>query len=466
MTPRLPVRPRPPVVPRRLARPVRLAAAGVLVAALAATLGTTGTSSAAPAPAPTSPGPSSPGPSSPGPAGEPPLDGTACPPKDGIVVTDTMAASIIDADQHVTPLPASGSFGSGDVECGKNTEPDDGWEGSGVPAPPDVDPDADDEDDPFDRQNGLYLGYQFDRAAGGLPDYWEQPIAFGAGDAELIATAWTGVSGVAYSMTEVGWGDADTRETVQGILPQGPGCRWHGPVPATAMPGRVADYARGGRPVHKYDHVAMRIGARKFASARGDWFHYLCGAATPSGVSGPAPGTRLTGVQGDYYLTPHWVYAEGFTADQLTTVAPILRAARGAVDAQVLTSPENRSVVNLRTWMWSGARRYDFTLGGRPATVVPTGIRVVARDVPLQAHDLRAGGCRTGGVPDVGDPDGETDCWFRFTKANSADPADVYTVGFALRWEVRVAGVPPLTFWTTREQTFKVGEVQVPVGGG
>jgi hypothetical protein len=30
------------------------------------------------------------------------------------------------------------------------------------------------------------------------------------------------------------------------------------------------------------------------------------------------------------------------------------------------------------------------------------------------------------------------------------------------RWEVRVAGLPPMTFWTTRVQNFKVGEVQVP----
>lgn len=52
-----------------------------------------------------------------------------------------------------------------------------------------MNPDADDESDPFDRQNGLYLGYQFDRSAGGLPAYWEQPIAFGSTNAVLIATS-------------------------------------------------------------------------------------------------------------------------------------------------------------------------------------------------------------------------------------------------------------------------------------
>jgi hypothetical protein len=38
-------------------------------------------------------------------------------------------------------------------------------------------------------------------------------------------------------------------------------------------------------------------------------------------------------------------------------------------------------------------------------------------------------------------------------------------VGLALRWQIRVAGVPPLVFWTTRVQNFKVGEVQVPNEG-
>jgi hypothetical protein len=428
-------------------RLLRVAAAGALVAALVAALGST--SGAAPTASPTVTPPADPG-------------GTVCAPGDGIVVTETMVEDLATADRHGTQLPASGSYGSGTAGCDPNTESDYGWDTSGIPAPTDVDPDSDDEDDPFDRENGLYLGYQFDRAAGGLPDYWEQPIAFGAADAAVVGSQWTGLTSVVYSISPVGWSDGDARETVRGMLPEGPGCRWHGPVAATAMPGRVASYTGGSRPVYKYDHVPMRIGARKFAHAPGGWFHYLCGAATPTGVTGPAVGSRLTGVQGDYYLTPHWVYAENLTAAQLDVVAPVMRAARAAVTAQVRTSPADRSVVNLKTWMWSDARRYDLVLGGRRAEIVPTGIRVVARGVPLQAHDLRAGGCGTGGTPDTGDPAADTDCWFRFTKANSPDPADVYTVGFALRWQVRVAGVPPLTFWTTRTQTYKVGEVQVP----
>jgi hypothetical protein len=36
-----------------------------------------------------------------------------------------------------------------------------------------------------------------------------------------------------------------------------------------------------------------------------------------------------------------------------------------------------------------------------------------------------------------------------------------------VRWRVTVAGVSrPLTFWTTSSQSFTVGEVQVPAGGG
>ena len=56
----------------------------------------------------------------------------------------------------------------------------------------------------------------------------------------------------------------------------------------------------------------------------------------------------------------------------------------------------------------------------------------------------------------------QTDCYLTFAKANSPDPGDVYRVGFALRWEVRVPGARPVVFWTTRVQDFKVGEVQVP----
>lgn len=86
----------------------------------------------------------------------------------------------------------------------------------------------------------------------------------------------------------------------------------------------------------------------------------------------------------------------------------------------------------------------------------------MAPGVPLEAHDLRSGGCGDGGVPDVGDSAGQTDCWFPVHEGDRA--GGLLPVGFALRWEVRVAGAPPLTFWTTRVQNYTVGEVQVPTG--
>jgi hypothetical protein len=371
------------------------------------------------------------------------------------VVDEAMSEELDSADKHATTLAGSGSFGAG---CEPNTEADAGWSGDGEPTREDVDPTLDDEGDPFDREKGLYLGYQFPDE----PGYWEQPIAFGPLSAARV-TEWAGRFGVAVVATMFTWGSDDTpRQTVEATIPAGPGCTWHDGATAREMPRRVAAYRPRTAKIYKYDHVPMRIGARKFAGRDGRWFHYLCGPATPSGISGPAPGTRLSAVQADYYLTPHWVYAENLTAADLNRVAPILRAVRGQVDAPVLTSPENRAVVGLRTWMWAGASRYTLTGAGIRAEVVPTGIRVVAPGVPLEAHDLRRGGCRTGGVPDTGGPDSDTDCWLRFTKANSADPADVHTVGFALRWEVRVAGVAtPFIVWTTRTQAFRVGEVQV-----
>jgi hypothetical protein len=436
----------------RLLRPLRLVAAGVAAAALVATAGPARGPQAAAAPAPPAPT-----------ATEPTDPAGACRPGDGIVVDGSMAEDLDAADGHRKLAPASGSFGAG---CEPHEEEDLGWPGTGEPGPPDVDPGNDDYDDPFDRQGGLYLGYQFGADEdGGLPDYWEQPIAFRPENAAKIAQ-WPTV-GIAYQLSVHGWTSESARTTVESTLPAFGGCRWYGPRAATEMPARVASYAPGGRPVYKYDHVAMRIGSRKFANAPGGWFHYLCGAATPSGIAGPAPGSRLSAVAAVYYLTPHWVYAEGVTADQLTRLAPIWRAARARVDGQVITSPADRSVVNLRTWMWSDARRYEITLGGQQAVVEPTGIRVVAPGVPLEAHDLRDGGCKTGGRPDVGDPAGSTDCYFRFTKANSPDPGDFYTVGLALRWKVTVRGVGrSMTFWTTRVQNYKVGEVQVPVGDG
>src|SRR5215207_103613 len=164
-----------------------------------------------------------------------------------------------------------------------------------------MDPAADDEADPFDRVNGLYLGYQFPDE----PGYWEQPIAFGSISAARV-TAWTGSGGLSFVGTVISWGGGQTPlQTVQTTVPAGPGCRWHDGGPATGMPGRVAAYRPRTAKIYKYDHVPMRIGSRKFARAAGEWFHYLCGVATPSGISGPAPGTRLSAVQADYYLTPH-----------------------------------------------------------------------------------------------------------------------------------------------------------------
>lgn len=99
-------------------RPIRVLAAGALVAALAATVGTA--ANAAPAPTPTSPAPTSPAPGDPAPD-----DGTACPPQDGIVVTRSMVTDLAGADGHGSVTPRSGSFGTGsrrvDAGCGKTT---------------------------------------------------------------------------------------------------------------------------------------------------------------------------------------------------------------------------------------------------------------------------------------------------------------------------------------------------------
>ncbi len=437
----------------RLSRPLRLAAAGVVVAALVATVGPGRDPATAAAPAPTSPS----SPTSPAPPGQPTDPAGACPVDDGIEITGSLQADIAAADGHARPSSVADSVGVG---CTPVPEDELGAGGDGIPAPVDVDPDADDWDDPFDRHGGLYLGYQFG-VDGGLPDYWEQPIAPSAENAALLGGLWPG--GLTYQLTVLS--PAGGRETVNRALPPYQGCRWHGPVPATAMPRRVAAWAPPGRAIYRYDHVPQRIGSRKFARAAGGWFHYLCGAATPGHMTGPPAGARLSPLEAVYYLTPHWVYALGLSAADLDLVAPVLRAARTQVNARVVTSPVNRGVVNLKTWMWTDARRYDIVLPGRRATVEPTGIRVVAPGVPLVAHDIRRGGCRTGGRLDTGDPAGETDCYFTFTRA-SPSPRDAYQVGFAVRWRVTVAGVArPLTFWTTSVQSYTVGEVQVPNGG-
>lgn len=442
-------------MPVRLVRPVRLVVAGMAAAALVATVG--------PGPAALGAAPAPPTPAGPTPAAPQPTDvAGACPPDEGLAIDGSIREDLAAADGHSARSAAAGSsFGVG---CSPVPEGDLGSGGAGIPSPPDVDPNADNWNDPFDRQNGLYLGYQFGADEGPL-DYWEQPIALSAVNAAKVGGKWPG--GVVYGIVVTS--SLGAQEQVNATLPPYDGCQWNGPVQATRIPGQVASWAPGGRQVYRYDHVPMRIGARKFARAPGQWFHYLCGPATPAHVTGPPAGSRLSPLEASYYLTPHWVYALGLSGPDLDRAAPAMRAARAQVQARVVTSPGPpafRGVVNLKTWMWTDARRYDIDLPGGRAVVEPTGIRVVAPGVPLKAHDLRQGGCRTGGKPDVGDAAADTDCYFTFTEANRG-PGDFYTVGFAVRWQVTVAGVGrPLTFWTTTTENYSVGEVQVPAGGG
>jgi hypothetical protein len=450
-------------VSHRLVRPLRLVVVAAVAAALvSAVTGPDGVSSAGAAPAPSVP-PSGP-PSVP--ADPQPTDPAgACAPGDGVVVTAEMIAEVAQGDGHAPATPAGGSIGAGG--CDEHVEDPLGWPDSGIPAPPDLEPGDDDYTDPFERAGREWIGYQFLGEDGiGLPDYWEQKIAFTPSLAAAVAHWPVAGEGVGYVITSVGWGSETARETVEGTLPRGPECRWHGPVPAARMYGRVRAYQQQVRTsIYRYDHVPQPAGPRRFAGSDGGggWFHYLCGTQTPSGIAA-APGGRLRAVEADYYLTPHWVYARNFSGQDLDTAAPFWRAARALVNAEVVTSPAQRGVTRLRTWMWAGARRYDIVLGGRRATVEPTGIVVTAPGVPLVAHDLRRGGCRDGGMPDPGTSDARTDCWFMFTKANSPDPNDFYTVGFALRWKVTVQGVgPAMTFWTTTVRQYRVGEVQVPI---
>lgn len=440
-------------------RPIRIVAAAAAAAALVATVADPGDrAAAAPAP-PVAPGDPQ------------PTDPTgACAPGRGVVVTPEMVEAVALGDGHASATPAGGSVGGG--SCAEHDEDELGWPGSPIPEPPDLQPGDDDYSDPFERRGRYYVGYQFLGEDGsGLPDYWEQPTAFDSLTAASIGQWPVAAEGVAYTIGAVGWAGETPRQTVQGILPRGPRCRRHGPVPAAQMLGKVRNYQRQvGAPIYRYDHVPQPAGPRRFAGNGGGWFHYLCGAETPSGIVAP-PGGRLRAVEADYYFTPHWVYARNWSARDMDEMAQIGRAARSLVDAQVVTSPAAKGITRLRTWMWADARRYDLALGGRRASVEPTGIVVQAPGVPLVAHDLRRGGCRTGGRPDPGDSQAETDCYFTFTRANSPAADDFYTVGFALRWKVTVRGAggaavgPPMTFWTTTVRQYKVGEVQLPTGG-
>lgn len=425
-------------------RPLRLLAAAVLAGGLAVAAGSGNGGLPTAGAAPAAPGPA----------------GSGCAPGDGIVITDEMAAAVALSDDHETATPAGGSVTAG---CGhQHTEDDSGWTGTIGDDAADPGPAEDDGTDPFAPSSGgqpyLYL-YQLDDFAGGLPDYWEPPTALHIAD-------WSATG----NKIRYVWRDANSGVSRSASLPVGTACTFRGPVPAAAAPGRVRSYERAGHPrIYLYDHVPLALAAFRMRGAGGGWYHYLCGAATPAGIAGP--GNRLTATEADYYSTPHWVYARGWSGAELDQLSVIWRVARSQAEVYdaVRTSPAARSVVGLKVWMWGPAAGYDVTLGGLRARVRPTGIIVRAPGVPLRVHDLRDGGCRDGGSPDTGDATADTDCWFAFDRATGTDPTARYSVGLALRWSVSTetaGGAPvgrPMTFWTTSVRQFQVGEVQVPV---
>jgi hypothetical protein len=428
-------------VGRRL---VRLLAAAVVVTGLATAVGPgNGGLPVAGAAAPAAPGPASPG----------------CAPGDGVVITSAMAAAVAVSDGHAAVTPAGASVSA---ECGpQHDEADLGWPGSAPDTPMDAAEDESDDSDPFAPSGDgqlYYYAYQFDDYDGtGLPDYWEPSTALRVAD-------WPATG----SQVRYVWRDPGTGTSRTASLPVSAACGYRGPVPASRAPGQVASYRHHGHPkIYLYDHVPLARAARRFQTAGGDWYHYLCGAATPSGIAGP--GSRLTATEADYYSTPHWVYARGWTGAELDLLASVWRVARSQTEVYdaVRTSPAARSVVALPVWMWAPSAGYDVELGNLRARVEPTGIVVRAPGVPLHAHDLRDGGCRGGGRPDTGDPAAKTDCYLVFDRATGADPAASYPVGFALRWTITTrtaGGLPvgrPMTFWTTSVRQFQVGEVQV-----
>ncbi len=430
-------------------RGVRLLIAAVLVGGLSVPVGP-GNGGLRAAAAPVAPGPTGPG----------------CAAGDGVVITAEMAAAVTASDDHQSATPAGGSISA---DCGPRHDEDElGWTVDGPDTPADAALDESDDSDPFAPTGDgqlYYYAYQFDAyglddsGRTGLPDYWEPPTALRIAD-------WPATG----NRVRYVWRDTGTGVTRSATLPIGTACEYHGPVAAGRAPGRVASYRAHGHPkIYLYDHVPLPLGARRFRDAGGGWYHYLCGAATPSGIAGP--GQRLTATAADYYSTPHWVYARGWDPGALDLLAPIWRVARSQAEVYdaVRTSPAARSVVALKVWMWAPAAGYEITLGGLVARVEPTGILVRAPGVPIRVHDIRDGGCRHGGEPDTGDPAGRTDCWFAFDRSTGADPDARYQVGLALRWTVTTrtaGGAPvgrPMTFWTTSVRQFQVGEVQVPV---
>jgi hypothetical protein len=422
---------------------VRLLAAVVVVAGLAAAVGPGDGGLPVAIAAPAAPGPGAAG----------------CPPGDGVVITAGMAAAVASSDDHAAVTPAGASVSA---DCGpRHEEAELGWPTAAADTPQDAALDESDDSDPFAPTGDgqlYYYTYQFDDYDGtGLPDYWEPSTALRIAD-------WPATG----NRVRYVWHDPGTGATRTASLPFDPACRYFGRLPASAAPGRVASYRRQGHPkIYLYDHVPLPRAARRFRDAGGDWYHYLCGAATPSGIAGP--GSRLNATQGDYYSTPHWVYARGWSAAELDLLTPVWRVARSQAEVYdaVRTSPAARSVVALKVWMWAPSAGYDIELGDLRARVEPTGILVRAPGVPLHAHDLRAGGCRDAGQPDTGDPTADTDCYLVFDRATGADPGAAYPVGLALRWTVTTrtaAGARvgrPMTFWTTSVRQFQVGEVQV-----
>jgi len=223
--------------------------------------------------------------------------------------------------------------------------------------------------------------------------------------------------------------------------------------------------------IYKYDHVPPLRAARRHREDPGTWFHYLCGAQTPASIAGPPDGSK-SGVQGDYYGHPHWVYSStirdpGALRRVETGIAGFKAAAAELTTAQ--TSPARVGVVNLDTWVWADPGTFDLQVGPIGVHAQATGVVMSERagvgrgDVQVYDSDPATAGCSTGGQPWTRDahPSARDLCYLRFL--HPTGPGQRYTFRFFVRWRVTVDGAS-VTAWTSYSRSFDVRETQVVVG--
>ncbi|SDK24669.1 enoyl reductase [Nonomuraea maritima] len=166
------------------------------------------------------------------------------------------------------------------------------------------------------------------------------------------------------------------------------------------------------------------------------------------------------------FVPPDTTPPAGITPEQLTQIA---RASLTVPEHTIKLSPENRSFVNLDTWVWlegvgETRRTVTATIPGFMSVTVVATLKSITidpgtTDDRAETHDEN---CGPSGRPYT--KGGTFTCGVRYLRASIDQPGEKYTLGVSTVWPVEVEGdvtelqLAPVTVETTRD--IEIGEIQ------